>query len=284
MTASRHLAPEQVFGYEHQLLTPDEVRAVHAHIAGCEECRGELAGRIDIGPMARDLQAELRVAPANRVPRFLAYAAAAAAIAAIVFGIAVQRGDREVEAALRAGRIAVPAFVEELNPPREVLMGARNSAENELLAPRGTAVLPGRPVFQWRALSPGWTYQVHVFDANGAALAESPNLEVAKWEMDRPLPSGLTLQWQVTATRGEERQTLGRPPESPAKFRIVDAPTADRLQSLARSNPGRLRLAIAYGGAGLLENARQELREDIAGHPGDVARQRLLENLSGFGR
>jgi len=257
VTASRHLAPELVFGYEHQLLTPDEVQSVHAHIAVCDECRGELAGRVDVDSLAQDLRAELQAKPTKRLPSLLMYAAAAAAIAAIVFGIAVSRGDREAEAALRAGRMNVPSFVAELNPPREVLMGAPDSAEQELIGPRGTAVLAAKPLFKWRSLGEGWTYQLHVFDGRGAALVQSPTLQASQWEADLLLPSDVTLQWQVTAMRGEERRTLGKPPESPAKFRIVNASTAERLQALARSNPGPLALAIAYANAGLVENARQ---------------------------
>jgi hypothetical protein len=178
----------------------------------------------------------------------------------------------------------VPMFVQELNPPREILMGPGDTARNELLSPRGTAVLGDTPLFKWRSIGTGWRYQVHLFDATGTPFAESPSLEVPQWKADRALPSGSTLQWQVTAMNGEQRETLGRPPESTAKFRIVDAPTAERLQTLERSRPSRLRLAIAYAHAGLIENAREELRVDIADHPGDAARQRLLESLSVLGR
>jgi len=283
MNASRHLAPELLFGYEHQLLTPEEVTAVHAHIADCKECRVELAASLDAAAMARDFQAALAPARSPRFPRWIVYAAAAA-IAAIIFGITFAHGDRQVESALRAGRIAVPPFVQELNPPPEVLMGAADSGHNELLSPRGTAVLSERPVFEWKPLGPGSTYQVHIYDDQGAPVAESPALEEARWEADRPLPSGVNLQWQVSAIQGEQKITLGKAPETPAKFRIVDAATAKQLQALTRSNPGLLRLAVVYGNAGLIEDARRALRQETATHPGDNQRQRLLDSLSGFGR
>ena len=282
MNPSSHLPPESLFGYEHQLLTPDEVRGVHEHIAQCEECRSKLAERLGAATMESDLRAALGAAGprTNRTARmWLAYAAAAAILATIGLTVWFERRDRSVEDALRTGSIPQPEFVKELNPPREVLMGRDTPASAALLSPKGTAVLSQQPSFLWKQLGEGWNYKVQVFALDGVPAAESPDLATTAWICDRVLARDRTYEWQITALRGNEHVTLEKPPEAPARFRIVDASTAARLQGLAAGKSTYLQLAVEYGRAGLLDDARREMRQAIEQHPGQPALERLLDSL-----
>ena len=282
MNLSSHLPPEYLFGYEHQLLTADELRKVQAHIAQCEDCRKELARRIGVETMERDFRVALGQAqPPRRMTTraWLGYAAAAAILVAIGLAVWLQNRDRTVQDALRTGSIPVPAFVKDLNPPREVLMGQTGRASATLLSPKGTGVLSQQPAFLWQSLGPGWTYKVQVFGLDGALAAESPTLTATTWNCDRALDRERTYEWQVVASKGDERVTLEKPPESPPRFRIVDASTAARIQRLVAAKPAHLRLAVEFGRAGLLEDARREMKEAIERNPGDPALERLRDSL-----
>jgi hypothetical protein len=279
---SSHLPPEHLFGYEHQILTPDELRSVHEHIAQCEDCRKELARRIGVETMEPDLRNALAGAkPPRRVASrvWLAYAAAAAILLAIGLAVWLQNRDRTVQDALRSGSISIPGFVKDLNPPREVLMGQTADKPASLISPKGTGVLSRHPSFLWRSLGDGWTYRVQVFDSDGALAAESPALTATVWNCDRALAREQTYEWQLIAFRGEERVTLEKPPESPARFRVVDASTATRIEKLVAAKRTHLELAVEFGRAGLLEDARREMAAAITQHPADPAIERLRDSL-----
>ena len=59
MNAADHLGPEIQFGYRNQLLTPEELRLVDAHLSTCAACRDALARDMDVNGMAASLRAEL---------------------------------------------------------------------------------------------------------------------------------------------------------------------------------------------------------------------------------
>ena len=294
MNIAGHLSPELLFGYRHRLLSTDELRTVHDHIGGCETCREQLADTIGVDEMIRDVRSSLS---ADRPParRFLPYAAAAAAIligaGASIWvwrfssrpsGAEDHGGDNapSVQAALRAGRIPVPAFLDQLTTPREKLMGDASAVIARLVSPKATAVLGPSVPFQWEPMSGQWTYQVRVFQLNGEPAADSPELPGTTWLARKLLP-GADYQWQVVATRGSERVTLPQPPDTPPRFRVLDEAFSARLRRLAIQHPGaHLLLGVEYAQAGAIEDAKSELAKAARQNSNPDAVEKLLQSLT----
>jgi len=299
MTSSDHLGPEIRFGYCNQLLSAGELRMVDAHISTCGACREALALDMDADGMARSLRAELETeARRGQWPAFVPFAIAAAVLLAVSaatwFSIHRQarvdvasRQDRQTPAeqetaenVLRSGRLPLPDFVKDLTPPGQVLMGNPTGEPNmQLLSPVATAVLSSRPAFRWKRLDGDWTYVVRVFRPGFELVTASGAISGSEWTPVSELSSGITYQWQIVAQRGAERVTFPQPPGVPPRFRVVDLGTSERLLDFAKSRGGaHLLLAIEYAKAGLIEDARRELRAELQRNA-DPAVQRLLDNL-----
>jgi hypothetical protein len=283
-----HLRPETLFGYEHQLLTPEELSAVFEHVAQCADCRLALAERMNVNEMAADAQSLQASPPQSAVREFPRYAAAAVLI--VVAGAAfwyarfhpaASPEPPAVQEALVAGHIALPQFLNELQPEREVLMGGPGAVAPRIFSPRGTAVA-GLPVeFRWQSLDGDWTYKVRVFTLAGDPVTASPDTHTPQWFCDQDLQAGFAYQWQVTAMRGADRVTLPQPSETPPRFRILDTASAQRLRELARRQPSdHLLLGVEYARAGLLDDARAQLSEASGPAPGQPQILRLLQSLT----
>jgi hypothetical protein len=282
---AQHLSPELFFGYEHHLLSPQEVQSAHEHIARCEVCRQELARRTDVPGMESDFRSALGDVHRDRPWRSFRPFAAAASILLIagasIWFVRRATQPEPVREALRAERIPLPPFVSELNPRREILMGNAGGPTAALLSPKGTAVLSPRPAFRWGALPGQWTYRVRVFAPGMELAAESPELSGPAWTPDRDFVSGVTYEWQVAAVRDGQHLTLPSPPDTPPRFRVIEAATVERLHRLASErHPSHLFLAVEYGRVGLLEDARREMNLAMGENPADLALRKLLESLS----
>jgi hypothetical protein len=158
-------------------------------------------------------------------------------------------------------------------------MGGSRPLPPRVFWPAATAVVEPVVHFRWDALPGEWSYRIRVFRENGEQVAESPDVPAARWVVDRPLPSGEDLTWQVVASRGAENVTLPAAPDTPPRFRVLDAATAGRLKDLAGRRPGSLLLAVEYARAGAVENARSELETFLGRHPRREDVRRLLANL-----
>jgi hypothetical protein len=305
MPRADHLATEIRYGYCNQLLSPDELRMVDAHISTCGECREALARDMDADEMAQSLRAELETETRGRGWRgFVPFAIAAAIIlaASVAMWFSIHRQaridlaylhDRPTPAeqgiadnVLRSGRLQLPDFVREFTPPRQVLMGKPTGEPKlELLSPVATAVLSPQPTFRWKRLDGDWTYAVHVFRPGFEPVANSGAISLSDWTPERDLHYGITYEWQIVAQRGAERVTFPQLPEIPPRFRVLDAATAERLRKLAKDRAGvHMLLAIEYSKAGLIEDARRELKSELQRNQDAAAVQRLLDDLDSKNR
>jgi hypothetical protein len=287
-TRSGHLRSETLFGYEHRLLTPEELTAVFAHTAQCADCRLALAARMNVNEMAADAQALLASPPQSTVRQFPRYVAAAALIVVSATAFWYSRShpaasteSPAVEQALRTGHMELPQFLGELQPRRQVLMGGPDAPAAQILSPRGTAVA-GLPVeFRWQPLAGDWTYQVRVFTLTGDPVTTSPDVVTPYWSCQQDLKAGADYQWQVTAVRGSQRVTLPEPSETPPRFRVLDSASAQRVRELAnRQQSDHLLLGVEYARAGLLDDARAQLSAAARLAPRRPEILRLLESLS----
>lgn len=174
--------------------------------------------------------------------------------------ITEQQADGDV---LQAGRLPLPDFAKD--PPGP-----------QFISPVATAVLDGRPTFRWKPLVGDWIYVVRVSGPDSSLVAESGDLSSPEWTPASDLPSGITYQWQILARRGSERITFPQPP----RFRVIDPATSQRLRELAKKRGGvHIMLAIEYGKAGLIEDARRELELELPRSQYPEAVQRLRQSL-----
>lgn len=175
---------------------------------------------------------------------------------------------------LEAGRLPLPDFVKDLTQPRQ------DAGDLELILPVRTAVLSGHPTFRWKALKGDWSYRVRVSRLDSGVAAESGEISGTDWTPEADLASGNNYQWQILAQRGNERLTFPQPPRNPPRFRVVDATTSARLRELAGKRGGvHLLLAIEYGKAGLIVDARRELEEELKTTRHAEAVERLIHSL-----
>jgi hypothetical protein len=289
MNAADHLGPKIQFGYRNRLLTPEELRLADSHLSTCAACREALARDMGAEGTVESIRAELKSETRPRgwpiVPFAIAVGFFIVASAAIWFSLhrAAQidvaslhdrESAKEVEISggiLEAGHLPLPDFVKDLTPTRQV---------PHLISPVATAVMDGRPTFRWQRLEGDWTYQVRVFRLGSELMAQSPEISGSEWTPDTELPSGITCQWQILGQRGSERVTFPQPPQAPPRFRVIDQATAARLRQLAESRGGvHLLLAIEYGKAGLIEDARRELQAELKGSRHAEAVERLIRSL-----
>ena len=66
-------------------------------------------------------------------------------------------------------------------------------------------------------------YQVAIFDARFEEVARSEAITGTEWTPARPLPRGVTLSWQLTATTARGAVQAPVPPAPEARFRVADA-------------------------------------------------------------
>ena len=270
---SSHLTPELVFGYEQGLLSPAELRSVHQHVQDCAACRDRLTPSIDIEGMLSSASQE---PPRQR--NYLPYAVAAVILVASLsawFWIQFRHQPAAI------ARIELPAFIQDLNPPRQTLMGAPATAPAAEMSPRGTAVIDARPTFRWSSQpGAGWIYKVKIFGAGSDLVLESPEIQTTQWTPQQDLAPGVNYQWQVTAARADQRLTLPGPPGTPPRFRVVDSAQAARIRDFIARGASHSDLAAAYAQSGLLMEARSEVEAAIRDHPDDPNLRQFRDRLA----
>ncbi|HLK20357.1 MAG TPA: hypothetical protein VKT81_15485 [Bryobacteraceae bacterium] len=167
---------------------------------------------------------------------------------------------------LESGRMPLPEFVKDFSRP----------PDDEFVSPVATAVLDGRPTFRWKPVD-GGSQRIRVSRLDSSLVAESGEVSGKEWTPETDLAPGITYQWQIVTPRGTIPQTSANAP----RFRVVDAATSARLRDLAEKRGGvHLLLAIEYGKAGLVEDAKRELNEELKTTRHAEAIERLLGSLN----
>src|SRR5262249_6365454 len=152
-------------------------------------------------------------------------------------------------AALDAGVVALPTFMSEIAPSREVLMGpgAKRDDTFGLVAPAAAGIVTDRPGFRWQPLAGADGYVVSLYDERSTLLARSPRLSGTDWTPADPLARDRTYVWQVAADRRGDTITAPAPPAPPARFHVVDARSADVLERMEREHgQSHVLLGILY--------------------------------------
>jgi hypothetical protein len=249
----------------------EDLRAfVHAPSSGLRppspRRRGE--GLPATSPLAPLAGRGWRAAPGEGAWRLLAVAALLI-ILATAASFAVRQYQRAEN--LHLAEIPIPAEVLAMRGERLQLRGAASGAALSVVEPVGTAVVSDRPLFRWNAPA-GTVLKVEVFDEHFRPVAESGPLTLHQWSPPEPLPRDRSYVWQVVTVN---RHLAPAPPLPDARFRIVSAEAARRIEAARRDEPS-LELASLYAGAGALDDAARELDRLP---PDDVAVRRLRDRV-----
>ena len=163
-----------------------------------------------------------------------------------------------------------------------VLMGGAEGVPFGLTYPVGEVVLPQRPRFRWRPAEGAGSYRVRVFDDSFNEISSSPELTATEWTAAAALPRDRSYRWQVTATvDGKEVMSPVRPAPD-AVFRIVDAESADEIESVRRQHPNSdLLLGLAYARAGMRKEAEREFNSLLRRNPRSEIARKLLRQVRG---
>jgi hypothetical protein len=186
-----------------------------------------------------------------------------------------------IKAAMRTGRLDMPADVVGLRGRAGTLMSGSGPAESfSVSSPLGTVVRSNRPVFRWTPLPGASRYTVTVLDETLRVVATSGPESATAWTPPTALERGRTFVWQVSALKDGKQIVSPAPPAPEARFRVLDAARNDELGRaegiVGRSYLGR---AVLYAGAGLIEDAERELRALVAANPNVAIAESLLQSL-----
>jgi hypothetical protein len=186
---------------------------------------------------------------------------------------------RRIITALMTRKVELPQALQEVRASSSALMGSTPSRGFAVLAPIGSIVATTRPTFRWRPLGGATAYQVTITDpaAGYKEVAASLELRETEWTVDRPLPSGRTYSWQVTAQTPGQEVKAPAPAGPEARFRVLDREKAGELRRAQKTYAGHhLVLGVLYAEAGLLEEAEAEFQALVKANPdSDLARQLL---------
>lgn len=190
-----------------------------------------------------------------------------------------------VRAATSSGKAPLPPLLSQLRPSAGTLAGARDtSAQFAALAPIGTVVATGQPIFRW-SRAPGATgYRVNLIRRSGGDVVTSPSLgaEVTEWTPPQPLAPGEVYEWEVEALRADELIAKApAPPEPEARFAVLPNDQQKELQRLRSQLGGsHLLLGLAYARSGLMPEARAEFQQLAQENPASELPKDLLASLT----
>jgi anti-sigma factor RsiW len=171
-------------------------------------------------------------------------------------------------AAIRTGEIDIPAEAAALRAEPGTLLGPARATTFAVTSPVATAVIETTPAFRWQPHAAAQRYTVSTFDQQFTPVATSPRLTTTEWTPASPLPADRTLIWQVTAHTAEGDVRAPAPPAAEARFRVLPADAARRLQTLAQAQEGSpITLSVLYARAGVLDRAERAIDEALAANP-----------------
>ena len=186
----------------------------------------------------------------------------------------------EAELAL-AGAMPPSTALSGLRGPAGALMGGTpDAAIFGPLSPVGTVVESDRPLFRWSAMPGASATGGDLRCAIRGGRREAKRSSAPSGRPARPLPRGVTLSWQLTATTARGAVQAPVPPAPEARFRVADAATAASLDDVRRFARGsHLLLAIAYSRAGIVDAMNNELEALARENPGSPAVAALAASL-----
>lgn len=189
--------------------------------------------------------------------------------------------QQSIKRMLSSGKVPRAAYAAELRGSRSTLLGeAENGASFRLLSPVGKVVLGNRPSFAWQPLAGASSYTVTVVDARLNEVMTSEPLTTTNWTAAKPLSSGGTYSWQVTAIKDGKQIVSPVLPSPPARFKVLESGRVRQLEQARKAYANsHLALAVLYAEAGLRDEAESELRALLKANPQSRVVRNLLRDI-----
>lgn len=190
------------------------------------------------------------------------------------------RGD--IVAALRTGKLTKPAILNDLANDVETVRGkTTDKAGAQLRTPVGITVLPNRPVMHWQPVEKAIGYEVEIADGRGNEIARSERLPAStqRWQPPQALQRGVMYTWTVRAIH-EEQAATALPPTG--RFKVLGAIEAQELVRLKQQSQSHLVLGLFYVRAGMLPEAKQELKSLANKNPDSPLARKLLRAVQNW--
>lgn len=189
--------------------------------------------------------------------------------------------QQSIKRMLSSGRVPRAAYAAELKGSRSTLLGeAENEGSFRLLSPVGKVVSGNRPTFIWQPLAGASSYTVTVVDARLNEVMTSEPLTTTNWRAAKPLSSGGTYSWQVSAFKDGKQIVSPVLPSPPARFKILERERVRQLEQARKAYANsHLALAVLYAEAGLRDEAESELRALLKANPQSGVVRNLLRDI-----
>lgn len=302
---AEHLSPDALMAFADGMLHGEE-REARVHLEECEICRSELdelarwkkvirprrrwavyaiaASMAAIALVLPSLDRRSSTTPRPAISKPIATQPPVLSTKPIVPAPGSGYGRPEWDTIVRAARagepLPMPRALRTLRHPSDILRGPEDPPGSDPVSPSGMVVETTRPAFTWNARS-GDRSTVLVL-AGDREVVRSESLTTATWRTPRDLSRGVTYTWQVEIDRNGELEVIPSPPARPPQFHILDAATHAGIEAARRQHPtDPLFLGIIYARAGLIDEARTELRRVREGADVPTA-QRLLRELDSW--
>lgn len=140
-----------------------------------------------------------------------------------------------------------------------------NSINLRLGSPRRTRVRDQRPVFRWTSDKTEASFVVTVVDEMFNPVAESPQLPLAEWRIDKQLKRGSVYIWQVTAFLPHQKSPISQ--SRMVKFKVISNHQLNDLKTAEGRLMSPLERGIFYYKSGMLEEARGEIGRYLSENP-----------------
>jgi hypothetical protein len=185
-----------------------------------------------------------------------------------------------IKDALVKQRLDIPPSLKKLGGEPDTLMGAAKSSAFSLLSPISTVVKGRKPTFHWMPLAGATGYTVTVSDSKRIQVATSSTLTTTSWTSPHSLERGKIYYWQVAAIKEGREIISPSPAEQRARFKVL-GPKAWGELSMAEGiyHDSHLILGALYARAGLLDDARREIRELERANPDSAVARALLNSI-----
>jgi hypothetical protein len=186
-----------------------------------------------------------------------------------------------IKRSLQTLDLQIPSIPAELTPPKGQLLGASKELKFSPIHPYGSIVLSDRPEFRWHPMPNAKSYEVAIYDSKYQEVLRSGPLFETSWIAEKTLNRGEVYSWQITAEVNGRQIMTPVPPAPEAKFKILEAVIAARLEEAkSRAGGSHLLLGVLYAEAGLMIEAEREFVALKAANPESPVPNKLLQQVT----
>jgi anti-sigma factor ChrR (cupin superfamily) len=311
-----HPDGQSIAAFAGNRLPADQRTAIEEHLEECDRCREDVDDLQTIAPaLPAPVPWSRRYRPRPRRSA-LVFAAAVAAVLAILFFVSSPRRESRaipevrttipgplstgpeprarpapawpsgVRSAIESGELHPPPRFLALQQPADIVRGddSHSQAEVRLNTPVDEVVETPHPWFRWEPKA--GTRFVVVVAERGREVIRSPELtHDSGWQPLTGLTPGHSYEWQLEVTRDGVTTAVPVPPQPPVRFSVLPEQEAASLAAARAANPAdHLLLGVLAAQSGLRREAEAELRLAAESPATAEAAKGLLRSVSRWPR